>query len=409
VLASGAVTPYLVGLDLTGRRVVVVGAGTVAQRRLPRLIAAGADVLLVAPEATPAVEAMATAGELNWEIRDYSDGDLDGAWYALACSSEPAVNAAVAAEAQRRRVFCVRADDATGGSAVTAAAAEHDGLLIGVLAGRRPRRSAAVRDALLEALRTGVVDDAPDAEDRVTTPGVALVGAGPGDPELITVRGRRLLARADVVLADRLAPRELLDELGAHVTVIDAAKVPYGRAMAQEQINAALIEHARAGRFVVRLKGGDPYIFGRGFEELLACTAAGVPVTVVPGITSAIAVPAAVGIPLTHRGVTHEFVVVSGHVVPDDPTSLVDWPALGRLRGTLVLLMALERIGLFADALITHGKPPDTPVAVIANGTLRGQRVVRCVLHEAAGKVAAAGIRPPAIVVIGPVVALRAP
>jgi uroporphyrin-III C-methyltransferase/precorrin-2 dehydrogenase/sirohydrochlorin ferrochelatase len=409
VLASGAVTPYLVGLDLTGRRVVVVGAGTVAQRRLPRLIAAGADVLLVAPEATPAVEAMATAGELNWEIRDYSDGDLDGAWYALACSSEPAVNAAVAAEAQRRRVFCVRADDATGGSAVTAAATEHDGLLIGVLAGRRPRRSAAVRDALLEALRTGVVDDAPDAEDRVTTPGVALVGAGPGDPDLITVRGRRLLARADVVLADRLAPRELLDELGAHVTVIDAAKVPYGRAMAQEQINAALIEHARAGRFVVRLKGGDPYIFGRGFEELLACTAAGVPVTVVPGITSAIAVPAAVGIPLTHRGVTHEFVVVSGHVAPDDPTSLVDWPALGRLRGTLVLLMALERIGLFADALITHGKPPDTPVAVIANGTLRGQRVVRCVLHEAAGKVAAAGIRPPAIVVIGPVVALWSP
>lgn len=402
-------TPYLVGLDLAGRRVVVVGAGTVAQRRLPRLIAAGADVLLVAPEATPAVEAMATAGELNWEIRDYSDGDLDGAWYALACSSEPAVNAAVAAEAQRRRVFCVRADDATGGSAVTAAAAEHDGLLIGVLAGRRPRRSAAVRDALLEALRTGVVDDAPDAEDRVTTPGVALVGAGPGDPDLITVRGRRLLARADVVLADRLAPRELLDELGAHVTVIDAAKVPYGRAMAQEQINAALIEHVRAGRFVVRLKGGDPYIFGRGFEELLACAAAGVPVTVVPGITSAIAVPAAAGIPLTHRGVTHEFVVVSGHVAPDDPTSLVDWPALGRLRGTLVLLMALERIGLFADALITHGKPPDTPVAVIANGTLRGQRVVRCVLHEAAGKAAAAGIRPPAIVVIGPVVALRAP
>lgn len=400
--------PYLVGLDLTGRRVVVVGAGTVAQRRLPRLIAAGADVLLVAPAATPAVEAMATAGELNWEIRAYSDGDLDGAWYALACSSEPAVNAAVAAEAQRRRVFCVRADDATGGSAVTAAAAEHDGLLIGVLAGRRPRRSAAVRDALLEALRTGVVDDAPDAADHVTTPGVALVGAGPGDPDLITVRGRRLLARADVVLADRLAPRELLDELGAHVTVIDAAKVPYGRAMAQEQINAALIEHARAGRFVVRLKGGDPYVFGRGFEELLACTAAGIPVTVVPGITSAISVPAAAGIPLTHRGVTHEFVVVSGHVAPDDPTSLVDWPALGRLRGTLVLLMAVERIGLFADVLITYGKLPDTPVAVIANGTLRGQRVVRCVLHEAAGKVAAAGIRPPAIIVIGPVVALHA-
>ena len=398
--------PYLVGLDLAGRRVVVVGAGTVAQRRLPRLIATGADVLLIAPEATPAVEAMATAGELTWEVRGYADGDLDGAWYAVACSSEPAVNAAVAAEAQRRRVFCVRADDAAGGSAVTAAAAEHDGLLIGVLAGRRPRRSAAVRDALLEALRTGVVDDAADVEDHVTIPGVALVGAGPGDPDLITVRGRRLLARADVVLADRLAPRELLDELGTHVTVIDAAKVPYGRAMAQERINAQLIEHARAGRFVVRLKGGDPYVFGRGFEELLACTAAGVPVTVVPGITSAIAVPAAAGIPLTHRGVTHEFVVVSGHVAPDDPTSLVDWPALGRLRGTLVLLMAVERIGVFADTLLSYGRPPDTPVAVIANGTLQDQRVVRSTLPDVAVAVTSARIRPPAIVVIGSVVAL---
>jgi uroporphyrin-III C-methyltransferase / precorrin-2 dehydrogenase / sirohydrochlorin ferrochelatase len=395
------VKPYLAGLDLTGRRVVVVGAGTVAQRRLPRLIAAGADVLLVAPEATPAVEAMAGEGELRWEVRGYADGDLDAAWYALACTSSPAVNAAVAAEAARRRVFCVRADDATGGSAVTAATAEHDGLLIGVLAGRRPRRSAAVRDALLEALRTGVVDDAPDAEDHLTTPGVALVGAGPGDPDLITVRGRRLLARADVVLADRLAPRELLDELGAHVTVIDAAKVPYGRAMPQEQINAALIEHAKAGRFVVRLKGGDPYVFGRGFEEVLACADAGVPVTVVPGITSAISVPAMAGIPVTHRGVTHEFVVVSGHVAPDDPSCLVDWPALGRLRGTLILLMAVERIAVFAETLTTHGRPPDTPVAVIANGTRRGQRVVRTTLASVAADVAAAGIRPPAIVVIG--------
>ncbi|HEY6424359.1 MAG TPA: uroporphyrinogen-III C-methyltransferase [Pseudonocardiaceae bacterium] len=400
-------TPYLVGLDLAGRLVVVVGAGTVAQRRLPRLIAAGADVLLVAPDATPAVEAMATAGELRWETRRYADGDLDGAWYALACSSDPAVNAAVAAEAQRRRVFCVRADDATGGSAVTAATGYHEGLLIGVLAGRRPRRSAAVRDALVEALRTGLVDDAPDAEDHA--PGVALVGAGPGDPDLITVRGRRLLARADVVLADRLAPRELLDELGAHVTVIDAAKVPYGRAMAQEQINALLVEHARAGRFVVRLKGGDPYVFGRGFEEVLACADAGVPVTVVPGITSAISVPAAVGVPVTHRGVTHEFVVVSGHVAPDDPASLVDWPALGRLRGTLILLMAVERIAAFADVLITYGRPPDTPVAVIADGTLRTQRTVRSTLATIATDVASAGIRPPAIVVIGPVVALRAP
>ena len=399
--------PYLVGLDLGGRRVVVVGAGTVAQRRLPRLVSAGADVVLIAPAATPAVEAMATAGEVRWEVRRYVPGDLDGAWYALACTADPQVNAAVAAEAERARVFCVRADDATGGTAVTAATGEHDGLLIGVLAGRRPRRSAAVRDALVDALRTGLVDDAPDAEDTPVVPGVALVGAGPGDPDLITVRGRRLLARADVVVADRLAPRELLDELGAHVTVIDAAKVPYGRAMAQDAINSTLIEHARAGRFVVRLKGGDPYVFGRGFEEVLACTRAGLPVAVVPGVTSAISVPAAAEVPVTHRGVAHEFVVVSGHLAPDDPASLVDWPALGRLRGTLVLLMAVERIGAFATALIASGRPADTPAIVVQEGTLRTHRAVRSTLEKVTEDVAAHGIRPPAVIVIGPVADLR--
>lgn len=398
--------PYLVGLDLAGRRVVVVGAGTVAQRRLPRLVATGADVLLIAPSATPAVEAMATAGELRWHARRYEAGDLDGAWYAVACTSKPAVNAAIAAEAEQQRIFCVRADDATGGSAATAATGEHDGLLIGVLAGRRPRRSAAVRDAILDALRTGAVDDAPDAEDAPAVPGVALVGAGPGDPDLITVRGRRLLGRADVVITDRLVPGELLDELGSHVQVIDAAKVPYGRAMAQQDINAALIEHARAGRLVVRLKGGDPYLFGRGFEEVLALVEADVPVTVVPGITSAVAVPAADGIPVTHRGVAHEVVMVSGHVAPDDPTSLVDWPALGRLRGTLVLLMGLQRIGAFADALIAHGRAADTPVAVITDGTTRTQRTLRSTLDRVAADVTDAALGPPAIVVIGSVVAL---
>lgn len=398
--------PYLVGLDLAGRRVVVVGAGTVAARRLPRIVAAGADVLLVAPQATPAVEAMADAGQLCWQQRPYRDGDLDGAWYVLACTSDPEVNATVAAEADGHRVFCVRADDATRGSAATVAATEHDGLLIGVLAGRRPRRSAAVRDAIVDALRTGAVDDAPHAEDVPAAPGVALVGAGPGDPDLITVRGRRLLGRADVVIADRLVPRELLDELGSHVQVIDAAKVPYGRAMNQERIQAELVEHARAGRFVVRLKGGDPYLFGRGFEEVLACADAGVAVTVVPGITSAVSVPATAGIPVTHRGVAHELVVVSGHLSPDDPNSLVDWPALGRLRGTLVLMMALRRVGVFADALITHGRAPDTPVAVVAEGTMRTERVLRCTLATVAADVSAHAIGPPAVVVVGAVAGL---
>ncbi|HWC79198.1 MAG TPA: uroporphyrinogen-III C-methyltransferase [Pseudonocardiaceae bacterium] len=395
---------YLAGLDLAGRRVVVVGGGTVAQRRLARLVAAGAAVELIAPQVTPAVQGMADAGELVWHARGYAEGDLAGAWYALACTSDAAVNAAVGAEAERLRVFCVRSDAGAQGSAVTPAVGEHDGLLVGVLAGGQPRRSSAVRDALLDALREGRVHDQPAATGPL--PGVALVGGGPGDPELITVRGRRLLARADVVVVDRLAPRELLEELPPDVLVVDAAKIPYGRAASQDVINKTLVEHALAGQFVVRLKGGDPYVFGRGYEELIACAQAGVPVTVVPGVTSAFSVPAVSGVPVTHRGVAHEVVVVSGHVGPDDPRSLVDWPALAKLRGTIVLLMAVERVGAFAEALVRGGRPADTPVSVIADGTMRTQRAVRTSLATIAEDVAAQGIRPPAIVVIGPVVAV---
>jgi uroporphyrin-III C-methyltransferase / precorrin-2 dehydrogenase / sirohydrochlorin ferrochelatase len=394
---------YPVGLDLRGRLVVLVGGGSVVQRRVPRLLATGARVRVVSPEVTASVEGMAESGALHWERRGYADGDLEDAWYALACTDVAEVNAAVVAEAERRRIFCVRADDGDRGTAVTPAVGEHEGLTVGVLSGGEPRRSAAVRTALVEALATGTIADsaAPAA------PGVALVGGGPGDPGLITVRGRRLLSRADVVVADRLAPQELLEELPSHVEVIDAAKIPYGRSMLQERINEVLIEHARAGRFVVRLKGGDPFVFGRGFEEVMACAAAGVPVTVVPGVTSAFAAPAGAEVPVSHRGVAHEIVVVSGHVAPDDPTSLVDWPALARLRGTLVLMMGVQRAGAFADALLDGGRPADTPVAVIQEGTTARQRVLRSTLVKLGDAMAEEGIRPPAVIVVGPVAALH--
>ncbi|WP_445277900.1 uroporphyrinogen-III C-methyltransferase, partial [Streptomyces sp. DSM 41033] len=154
-----------------------------------------------------------------------------------------------------------------------------------------------------------------------------------------------------------------------HVEVIDAAKIPYGRAMAQDAINQVLVDRARAGKFVVRLNGGDPFVFARGYEEVLACTEAGIPVTVVPGVTSAISVPALAGVPVTHRGMTHEFVVVSGHVAPGHPESLVNWNALAALTGTIVLLMAVERIELFTMALLDGGRPADTPVLVVQHGT----------------------------------------
>ncbi|MDT8912615.1 uroporphyrinogen-III C-methyltransferase [Amycolatopsis sp. PS_44_ISF1] len=398
---------YLSGLQLAGRRVVMVGGGSVAQRRLPRLVRAGARVELVSPDTTPSVGAMAEAGEIVWHERPYAEGDLADAWYALACTDDPEVNAAVCAEAERSRVFCVRADEGESGSAVTPASGRHGGLLFGVLSGGEPLRSAAVRDSVLDALHAGTVADgrAPRPEDP-ELPGVALVGGGPGDPDLVTVRGRRLLSRADVVVVDRLAPRELLDELAPEVEIVDAAKIPYGRAASQEVINRTLVERARAGKFVVRLKGGDPYLFGRGFEEVQACAEAGVPVTMVPGITSAFAVPAVADVPVTHRGVAHEVVVVSGHVAPGDDRSLVDWSLLARMRGTIVLMMGVERLPQFAKALLEGGRPAETPVAIVEDGTMRTQRVLRAPLSTVAEDAAAAGVRPPAVIVIGPVAGL---
>ncbi len=378
----------------------MVGGGTVAQRRLPLLIASGADVQVISRSATRSVEVM---DKITLTLREYRDGDLEGAWYAIAATDDPAVNAAIVAEADRRQIFCVRADIAVEGTAVTPATFNHAGLSVGVLASGDHRRSAAIRSAIREALQNGLVTSTSYQSSDVIRGGVALIGGGPGDPELITVRGRRLLAQADVVVADRLAPPELLAELPPHVEVIDAAKIPYGRAMAQDAINDVMIERAKAGRFVVRLKGGDPFVFARGYEEVLACTEAGIPVIVVPGVTSAIAVPALAGVPVTHRATNHEFVVVSGHIAPDHPESLVNWNALAAMSGTIVLLMAVERIELFVEALLKGGRPAYTPVLVVQHGTTPAQHTLRAPLADTPEKVRAEGIRPPAIIVIGAV------
>ena len=291
---------------------------------------------------------------------------------------------------------------------VTPASFEYEGLAVGVLAGGEHRRSAAIRSAIHEALQQGVIARDDSVTPGVVRGGVALVGGGPGDPELVTVRGRRLLAHADVVVADRLAPQELLAELSPDVEVIDAAKIPYGRSMAQDAINSVLVDRAKEGKFVVRLKGGDPFVFARGYEEIIACAEAGIPVTVVPGVTSAIGVPALAGVPVTHRAMTHEFVVVSGHVAPEHPESLVNWDALAAMRGTIVLLMAVERIELFAKVLREGGRPADTPVLVVQQGTTSAERTLRATLADAPERIRAEGIRPPAIIVIGAVAAFGA-
>jgi uroporphyrin-III C-methyltransferase / precorrin-2 dehydrogenase / sirohydrochlorin ferrochelatase len=396
--------PYLLGLRLQGRLVVVFGGGRVAARRVPALLESGAVVRIVSPSLSPSLQDLAASGRIRWEQRKYVPGDCEGAWLACAFTADAVTNTAINDDSARCHCWCVRSDDAAASAAWTPATGQVGETRVGVLSGD-PRRSAGIRDAILGGLRSGTLGA---RRGRGRHRGVALVGGGPGDPGLITVRGRQLLAEADVVVTDRLAPQSLLAELPPDVEVIDAAKIPRGTAMAQDQINAILISHAQDGRFVVRLKGGDPFVFGRGAEEVLACLQAGVPVTVVPGVTSAVAVPAAAGIPVTHRGVAQEFHVVSAHAAPDDERSTVNWPALAATTGTLVLLMPLERLGDIAAALIKHGRPPATAVAVIADGTLPTQRTINATLQTVASQAASAGIRPPAVVVVGDVVTLAA-
>ncbi|QOC90705.1 uroporphyrinogen-III C-methyltransferase [Micromonospora craniellae] len=406
------VNPYPLGLRLAGLPVVVVGGGAVATRRVPALLDAGADVLLVTPEISPALRAHADAGRLRWAARRFVPEDLDGAWLVQVAIDDPIAAASVSVAAAERRIFCVRADDREAATAWTPAVTRHGPVTVGVLGGGDPHRAMTVRDAIRTLLqaRKGTLLTPPVEEGPLVNTGtarggeVALVGAGPGDAELITLKGWRLLTEADVVVADRLVPGLLLDELRSGVELVDASKIPYGPSRTQEEINRILVDRALAGSVVVRLKGGDPYVFGRGGEELLACAEAGVPVTVVPGVTSSIAAPAAAGVPVTHRGVAHEFTVVSGHVAPDSPDSLVRWEALAGLRGTLVILMGLKNLPAITATLLAHGRPADTPAAVVQEATTGAQRIVRSTLGEVAAAVADAGLRPPAVVVLGDVV-----
>lgn len=231
---------------------------------------------------------------------------------------------------------------------------------------------------------------------------VHIVGAGPGDPGLITVKGLECLQRADVVLYDRLVAQELLTETPPHAELIDVGKEPKRHRRSQDEINALLVEKASEGKIVVRLKGGDPFVFGRGGEECQALAEAGVRYEVVPGVSSAIAVPAYAGIPVTQRGLTTAFTVVAGHTGGADST--IDWEAVSRI-GTIVFLMGVEHMPDIVSQLIAHGRPADTPAALIQEGTTPNQLVVTGMLADIVEK--ARAIRPPAILIVGEVVRLQ--
>lgn len=233
---------------------------------------------------------------------------------------------------------------------------------------------------------------------------VTLVGGGPGDQGLLTVAGMQAIREADVIVCDRLAPLGALSQAKAEAEVVHVGKIPRGEFTPQEVINELLVEHARSGRRVVRLKGGDSFVFGRGGEEWNSCVAAGVPVRSIPGVSSAIAAAELIGVPVTHRSITPGFVVVSGHVAPDDPRNAVDWAALGRSGLTIVVLMGVSVLGQIAGSLIAAGMSAQTPAACIADASMPSQRSVTATLDTIDQIAAGAGIGAPAVTIIGPVV-----
>ncbi len=387
---------YPTALRLLGRPVLVVGAGTVAARRARGLLDAGAVVTVVAPEADVGIKALADAGLVHWRERGYRTGDIDGVWFVQTATGVAELDSQVAADAEAQRIWCVNASDHEASAAWTPAVAEADGVKIAVSAGGDPRRALVLRNAVAAALAAG---DLPLRRHRRTpgsTGSVALVGGGPGDPGLITVRGRRLLAQADVVVADRLGPRALLADLDPGVRVIEVGKAPGHHLVPQAEINNILVREAGAGHRVVRLKGGDPYVLGRGGEEALFCRAHGIDVEVVSGVTSAVSVPAAAGIPVTHRGLAKAFTMISGH------EELADVPAGSD--HTVVLLMGVGTLRRSAELLAANGRGSDCPVGIIENGYGADQRVTIGTLGRIADQAEAIGVANPAVIVVGDVV-----
>jgi len=382
-------------LRVTGRRVVVVGGGHVATRRTLSLVDAGARVVVISPDVSDSLASSIGRGDVEWVPRTYAAGDLTGAWLVQTATHSP-VDDLVAADAEAAQIWCLKGGDPDHATAWAPAVARVDDVVVAVSGGGDAARASALRDGVAAALQSGELP----MRHRTHHPAgfVALVGGGPGDPGLLTTRGRRLLAEADVVVVDRLAPHALLAELDPDVEVIDVGKMPDHHPIPQHEINALLIDRAQQGKIVVRLKGGDPYVFGRGGEELIACRDAGIPVEVVPGVTSAIAVAASAGIPVTHRGVARGFTVVTGH------EEIEALPHSGS--HTLVMLMGVKRLGQTCAELIAAGHSADTPAAIVERGCTPDQRVTVATLATLAETAAAAGATSPAITVIGDVVTL---
>jgi uroporphyrin-III C-methyltransferase/precorrin-2 dehydrogenase/sirohydrochlorin ferrochelatase len=439
--------PHPIFLDLAGQLVVVIGGGAVAERKIEALVAAGARITVVSPDVTQLIARRASEGVVEIRLRRYRTGDLAGCRLAYAATADPEVNRAVRDEAQEGGIWLNVVDTPDLCDFISPAVVRRGDLTLAVsTSGRCPALAKRIREdleraygpeyaSLVEQLgrardrgkaETGLaLEVGPTADEMVAEEGprppqpapagedsspaartVYLVGGGPGDPDLLTVKGRRLLEGADAVVYDALVDPRLLDLCRPSALRFYVGKRRGCHACSQEEVNALLIAAAKAGHSVVRLKGGDPFLFGRGGEEAEALTDAGVAFEVVPGVSAGVAVPAYAGIPLTHRGMTAEVVFVTGHDSASSP-SPVDWGRYADSPATLVVFMGLDNLAAIARQLLAHGRDESCPVAVIARGTTSAQQTVVATLADIAVRAADAGIQPPALIVVGEVVGLR--
>ena len=445
--------------DLRGQRVLVVGGGVVAERKVRLLLEAGAHVVVVAPEVhlNPSMAVDAAAPGRLEILHDVVRPDhFDGAVFAIAATDDRAVNAQVAAVGRERNVLVNVVDDlelssfivpaivdrsplvvaiSTGGVAPVLARLVRErleslldgslGSLAGLLEGWRSRikarlpvvdarrrfyeqvvrgRVAALLRSRQQAAAESELERTLEAAAEPQQGSVVLVGAGPGDAGLLTLNALRALQEADVILHDRLVSAEVLGLARRDADRIPVGKAARGHTVPQERIHELLLEHARAGKRVVRLKGGDPFIFGRGGEELEFLEAHGIPFEVVPGITAAIACGAYAGIPLTHRDHAQSVRLVTAHC--GDSLDTLDWPALAQERQTVALYMGVAGLDRIRDRLMQHGRAGATPVAIVENGSRPEQRVVLTTLAEIEDAGREQRVRSPALVIVGEVAAL---
>jgi uroporphyrin-III C-methyltransferase/precorrin-2 dehydrogenase/sirohydrochlorin ferrochelatase len=450
---------FPVFFDLAGQKVLIVGGGEVALRKISLLERTGASITVVAPDVAPEIMARASTGQLKLIIREFTADDLDDARLVIVATSRRAVNRWIAKLSESRNIPVNVVDDREASRFIVPAIIDRDPVLVAIsTGGTSPVLARRLRERLeamipkrigelaswLRELRAGTRRKLRDTDERrrffeavvdgpaarrfiegdsqgalrtaqrllattSTAPRAAgevtLVGAGPGDPELLTLKALRALQDADVILHDRLVPAAVLDLARRDAALICVGKAAGNLGSTQEEINALLIEHANQGKRVVRLKGGDPFVFGRGGEELQALAAAQIDFSVVPGITAALGVAAYAGIPLTHRDHAQSVTFVAGHV--RDPGQEPDWAALAKPGATAVFYMGLARLDHIVERLLEHGAAATRPAGIIVQGTTANQRVVAATLATIRGAAADANLESPALFIVGEVVALH--